>query len=451
MQAKVKAASTVQAHITALAGQCVKCGLCLPHCPTYRLAGTEAESPRGRIAFAQALAERHLGATPSVLEHLDNCLACMACERVCPSQVKYGELIATTRAWLRDTGAAPRGALSLGGLLAHPRLLGTLLRMANLPGPRRILQSRVMRALLRPFGTDRAVAELPRLPAVAKTARVEPFDYAQDRLRGAKLSAVETPSIPGQAGPSTSAHGAYAQGERSFVPRNRVGLFLGCVAASVDRDVHAASQTLLRALGYDVVLPSAQGCCGALALHNGDAAQAARLGETLRSLFGGAGVDAVLVSASGCFGTLRDHVFADSPVRVREIHEFLDADAHIGTLKFRPLAERIALHTPCTQRNVACADGAIARLLARIPQLQIEALHAPPGCCGAAGDYFLHHPETADALRAQTLDSALATQAQSLVTSNVGCRIFLANGLRERTAGIPVMHPVVLLARQLEN
>ncbi|MBU6199074.1 MAG: (Fe-S)-binding protein [Xanthomonadaceae bacterium] len=410
MQAKVKAASTVQAHITALAGQCVKCGLCLPHCPTYRLAGTEAESPRGRIAFAQALAERHLGATPSVLEHLDNCLACMACERVCPSQVKYGELIATTRAWLRDTGAAPRGALSLGGLLAHPRLLGTLLRMANLPGPRRILQSRVMRALLRPFGTDRAVAELPRLPRI----EVQPSRAPEP-------------------------------------PRARVGLFLGCVAASVDRDVHAAARTLLQALDYAVVLPSAQGCCGALALHNGDAAQAARLGETLRSLFGGAGVDAVLVSASGCFGTLRDHVFADSPVRVREIHEFLDADAHIGTLKFRPLAERIALHTPCTQRNVACADGAIARLLARIPQLQIEALHAPPGCCGAAGDYFLHHPETADALRAQTLDSALATQAQSLVTSNVGCRIFLANGLRERTAGIPVMHPVVLLARQLEN
>ncbi len=410
MQAKVKAASQVEARIAALASQCVKCGLCLPHCPTYRLAGTEAESPRGRIAFAQALAERHLGATPSVLAHLDNCLACMACERVCPSQVKYGELIATTRAWLSDAGAAPHGARALGSLLARPRLLGALLRMANLPGLRRLLQSRVMRALLRPFGTDRAVAELPRLPRI----EVRPSRAPES-------------------------------------PRARVGLFLGCVAASVDRDVHAAARTLLQALDYAVVLPSAQGCCGALALHNGDAAQAARLGETLRSLFGGAGVDAVLVSASGCFGTLRDHVFADSPVRVREIHEFLVADARIGTLKFRPLPERIALHTPCTQRNVARADGAIARLLARIPQLQIDALHAPPGCCGAAGDYFLHHPETADALRAQTLDSAFATQAQILVTSNTGCRIFLDNGLRRRTAGIPVMHPVVLLARQLEN
>jgi glycolate oxidase iron-sulfur subunit len=219
----------------------------------------------------------------------------------------------------------------------------------------------------------------------------------------------------------------------------------------VDRDVHAAARTLLQALGYAVVLPSAQGCCGALALHNGDAAQADDLALALRATFDGAGVDTVLVSASGCFGALRDRVFAGADVRVREIHEFLDVDAGIDTLKFRPLAERIALHTPCTQRNVARADAAIARLLARIPQLKIDALPAPPGCCGAAGDYFLRKPDIADTLRAQTLDEALAAQPEMLVTSNVGCRIFLGNGLRERATGIPVTNPVVLLARQLDN
>ncbi|HST28610.1 MAG TPA: (Fe-S)-binding protein [Rudaea sp.] len=410
MQSNVKPASTVEAHIAALAGQCVKCGLCLPHCPTYRVAANEAESPRGRIAFAQALAEGKLEASGSVLAHLDQCAACMACERVCPSQVKYGELITTTRAWLVDTGKASRTGRSLGRLLAYPRLLGALLRVANLPGLRQILQSRIMRALLRAFGLDRAVTELPRL------SRVE--------ARAAQMPAA---------------------------PRGSVGLFLGCVAASVDRDVHAAAQGLLHALGYAVVLPSAQGCCGALALHNGDAAQADGLAQALRAAFAGAEVDTLLVSASGCFGTLRDHVFAGSNLRVREIHEFLDVDARIDALKFRALAETIALHTPCTQRNVARADGAVARLLARIPQLRIDALPAPPGCCGAAGDYFLRRPDIADSLRSQTLDGVLATQAETLVTSNVGCRIFLGNGLRRREANIAVTHPLVLLARQLEN
>lgn len=406
MQSNVKLASTVEARIAALAGQCVKCGLCLPHCPTYRVAANEAESPRGRIAFAQALAEGQLEASSSVLAHLDQCTACMACERVCPSQVKYGELIVTTRAWLhskRESGV-------LGWLVSHPRLLGVLLRVANLPGLRQILQSHAMSALLRPFGMDRAVAELPRLP------RVE--------------------AVP----------------SRAPVPsRGRVGLFLGCVAASVDRDVHAAARILLNALGYEAVVPTAQGCCGALALHTGDAALAERLAGALRAAFADANVDTLLVSASGCFGALRDHVFADSGIRVREIHEFLDADANIGALKFRPLSGHIALHTPCTQRNVARADGAVARLLARIAQLRIDALPAPPGCCGAAGDYFLRHADIADTLRSQTLDGALAVQPEMLVTSNVGCRIFLGNGLRGRQSEIPVIHPVVLLARQLDN
>ncbi len=396
----------MEVRIAALADRCVKCGLCLPHCPTYRLAATEAESPRGRIAFAQVLAEGKLERTPSILAHLDNCLACMACERVCPSNVQYGELITTTRAWLR--GAKSSGAM--GWLIAKPRLLGMLLRVANLPVVRGIVRSRAMQGLVRPFGMDRMLAELPRLPQVDAPAS------------------------------RTPAH-----------PRRRVGLFLGCVAASVDRDVHAAAQVLLHALSYEVMLPRDQGCCGALALHDGDAVQANSLGAALRSAFDGTGVDTVLVSASGCFGTLRDHVFADSKLRVREVHEFLYADSGFDTLKFRALPERIAVHTPCTQRNVARADGAIARLLARIPQLQIDALPAPPGCCGAAGDYFLHHSENADALRAQTLDAALAFQPEKLVTSNVGCRIFLGNGLRECAAEVSVIHPLVLLARQLEN
>ncbi|HTI96765.1 MAG TPA: (Fe-S)-binding protein, partial [Rudaea sp.] len=141
----------------------------------------------------------------------------------------------------------------------------------------------------------------------------------------------------------------------------------------------------------------------------------------------------------------------ESKIRVCDIHEFLDADMRVDTLKFRALAETIALHTPCTQRNVARADAAIARLLARIPQLKIDALPAPPGCCGAAGDYFLRHPDIADSLRSQTLDGVLATRAETLVTSNVGCRIFLGNGLRGRGSSTAVIHPLVLLARQLEN
>jgi glycolate oxidase iron-sulfur subunit len=396
-----------RARIVELADQCVKCGLCLPVCPTYRVGRNEAESPRGRIAFAQALATGQIAASPTVEQHLDQCLACMSCERVCPSQVRYGELIVATRGLLRATSTKP---LRLAFWLRHPRLLRAALHFANLPGLRNCIQSSIVQAALRPLRLDRLVRELPRLPRVIARAR------------------------------ATTA-----------VSRGRVGLFLGCIAAAADRDVHAAAVRLLATLGYEAVLPRGQACCGALAVHAGDLESADALGTPTRQAFIDAGVDTVLVSASGCFGTLRDRTFAGTKIRVREIHEFLDGDTRIGELKFRPLAQRAAVHTPCTQANIAHADAAIQRLLARIPQMEIVALSTEPQCCGAAGDYFLRHADIADALRTEKLDQTAALTPDLLVTSNVGCRIFLDNGLRQRGVALPVIHPIALLAQQLEN
>jgi glycolate oxidase iron-sulfur subunit len=400
----------VRAHITVLADQCVKCGLCLPACPTYRVARNEAESPRGRIAFAQALATGQLAATPTLTAHLDQCLACMSCEPVCPSHVRYGDLLLATRSLLRESNARQHHAMRF--LLARPRLLRMGLRLANRPVLRACIQSRIMQRALRPLGLDRVARELPQLPRVA--------------------------SLPQRAKPVTPT-------------RTRVGLFLGCVAAEMDRDVHAGAMRLLQALGYDVVLPRGQGCCGALALHAGDIDGAGALTAPTRRAFVASGVDTVLVSASGCYGTLRDHTFAGSGIRVREIHEFLAGDDRIDDLKFRPLGMRVALHTPCTQANVAGAAAAIAHLLTRIPQMEITALPDAPRCCGAAGDYFLRHAAIADSLRREKLDQVAAFAPALLVTSNVGCRMFLDNGLRQRGDKVAVIHPIALLAQQLDH
>lgn len=400
------------AHVAALADQCVKCGLCLPVCPTYRIGRNEAESPRGRIAFAQALATGQIAATPALTTHLDQCLACMSCERVCPSQVRYGELIVATRGLLRESLPVARRRHALRALLARPRLLRAGLRLANLPVVRTCIQSSIVQTLLRPLRLARLARELPRLPRMAASPRTGPA------------------AVPS---------------------RGRVGLFLGCVAAAVDRDVHAAAIRLLGALGYAAVLPSGQGCCGALALHAGDSAGADALAAPTRQAFIDAGVDSVLVSACGCFGTLRDRTFAGTSIRVREIHEFLASDDCLDGLRLHPLARRVALHTPCTQASVARAGAAIRHLLARIPQMEIIALPDEPRCCGAAGDYFLQHADIADALRAEKLDQTAALTPDLLVTSNVGCRIFLDNGLRQRGTALAVTHPIVLLARQLDN
>ena len=194
------------------------CGLCQPQCPTYRVARTEAESPRGRIALSKAIALGTLDAAAraSAITHLDQCLTCMNCQRVCPSQVHYGELIVATRQVLAPPRRVTWGDRLLRALTARPGWLGAALRLGNMPGLRRVSRSAWLERALRPLGLDRLVREMPRLPPAAR---------AVPRRTQAK-------SV-----------------------RGRVGLFLGCAAAALDRDVHAAAIQLLNALGYEAVLP----------------------------------------------------------------------------------------------------------------------------------------------------------------------------------------------------
>ena len=391
-----------------LADQCVMCGLCLPHCPTYRSERQEAESPRGRIALARALTSGRIEPTPAALAHLDHCLACLSCQKVCPSEVQYDEIITRSRAGLAARRPAP----------------GAMQRLVRDSG-RLVLLARIGAA-------SRAQRWLPQL------ARWLPHGSRWRAL------AEELPDLPVESGPGSRKASVVAT-------RGRVVLFRGCVASVYDRDTHAAAQVLLEALGYEVGIPPGTPCCGALARHAGDTEAAERQVQVTREAVGADSGDTVLISASGCFGDLRDHVLNGAASKAQDIHAFLARDERFAELRFRPLAVRAALHLPCTQVNVVGEVASIRALLARIPGLTLLALPEQPRCCGAAGSYFIEHPEMAGRLRAEKLDQAQALEPELLLTTNIGCRIHLGNGLRQRGAAIPVRHPLALLAQQLEN
>jgi glycolate oxidase iron-sulfur subunit len=405
-------ADTTQGQATntleALTDQCVQCGLCLPHCPTYALDRHEAESPRGRIALARQFARGNLAVTAETASPIDRCLGCLACQAVCPSQVRYEEILVRTRALLAQRRPPPP---AWRRILARPSRLHALVRLGTALRAHRWLPS-LARLLPATSAWRRIVREMPMAPPVGA--------------------------------------GEARQGSGSGL-RGRIGLFPGCVARTLDRDTLAAARTLLEALNYAVIVPEHAVCCGALALHAGDSAAAQASAEVARKAWAGDDVDTVLVSASGCLGSLRDHALRERPMRVLDILGFLARDAGIDRLRFRPLPARMALHVPCTQTSVGDGAAPVRALLGRIEGLQIVELPAQPGCCGAAGSYFLEQPERADRLRALKLDQVQAQEPQALLTTNIGCRVFLGNGLRQRQRQIPVLHPLVLLARQLDT
>jgi glycolate oxidase iron-sulfur subunit len=390
---------------------CVKCGLCLPHCPTYRLTQHEADSPRGRIALMQGLATNLIAITPKLEQHLDGCLSCRACEPVCPAKVPYGKLIDAGRELMLQKAPQRGQALRwLAPWLVRPalrNLIGTLLWAYQRIG---------MQWLVRRL----------RLLGHGRLARLESL---MPRL-----------SFP------RALTGAAAAGN--------VALFTGCTGELADRKTLQAALKILRHLGIQAEIPDAQGCCGALHQHAGMTSTASALARQNIKAFDG--IKPVLCAASGCSASLLDYgqlAGSDGAAfarRVQDISAFL-LENWSDRIRLNPLRARVALHTACTLKNVVKQVDAARLLLQKIPQLEIVELDTRAQCCGAAGSYFIQQAEMADRLLEGKLDAAKALGPDYIVSGNIGCTLHLAAGLRRAGITVPVLHPVALLARQLSD
>jgi len=410
------------------ADRCVLCGLCLPHCPTYRKTGDENESPRGRVVLMRALASGALPASERLAAHLSQCLGCRACEHVCPSGVRYGQLIEAGRTLLHTQQPAAWPTRLGLGFSARPRLLegiGAALRVYQRSGLQRLVRASGLLRLLR---VQRLESLLPALPAALPRDAFHP-----------------------------------AEGAR----RGCVALFLGCVARVLDAETLAAAIRLLTRLGFDVVIPNAQTCCGALHREAGRPEQAHALARLNLDAFRAASVDAVITVASGCGAVLADagrgdesmggphrepaaeHANAGRRVRILDIHQFLADIALPESMTLAPLPVTIAVQDPCSLRNALRAEQTVYALLGRIPAARIVPLAENHLCCGGAGAYPLRQPAMAGLLRADKLAHLQQLQPAVLATANLGCALHLSAGLRAQGLQIEVVHPLVLFERQL--
>ncbi len=423
---------------------CVHCGFCLPTCASYRVLGTEMDSPRGRIHTLKAIEAGELELDATVARHFDSCLGCFACVSACPSGVRYDQLIEATRPQLN----APE--LRSATQRAFRRLLLSLL-----PYPRRL------RAALAPL---RAYAGTP-LQALARRSGLT-------RLLGPQLEAMEQllPPLAPEAFRDPFPVVVPALGKR----RARVGLVLGCVQRLFDPGVNRAVVEVLSANGIEVVIPPDQGCCGAVTHHQGELEQTDQLAAALVRSFnaavgpgraaGAEPLDAVLVAASGCGHTLKayDHLTSTGfSAPVRDVHEFLQQLGLSAAFRARlqPLphpdgspatAERplqVAVHDACHMLHGQGIREQPRDLLAAIPHLRLREAVEAGVCCGSAGIYNLVQPEEAAELgRIKAADLA-GTGAELVASANIGCTLQLRRHLGEGEFPQPVLHPIELLQR----
>jgi glycolate oxidase iron-sulfur subunit len=413
---------------------CIRCGRCLPVCPTYQQTQLEMFSPRGRLSLLRAVEDGQLDLTAGVEEHLYHCLDCRACNTVCPPGVRIGELIVHGRVAIEEKHPRPW----LMKFMLQSVLIGAE-RAEIISGPLRLLQA---------LKLDRFGAWLlGGIPGIGKKMRelVELAPRMGKPIRG-ELKLV-TP----------------AKGEK----RHRVAFFLGCMMNVAMPDTSRATVRLLTRLGCEVVTPQGQACCGApqddqamRPLSRDFARRNIALFEKYLD-----DVEAVVTDCAGCSGSLREYAewLHDDPkwaarakkfsAKVRDVTEYADSiwPAELSTRY--PRQVRTTYHDPCHLSNVQGVRKQPRNLLKRVEGLELRELadSFPVRCCGSAGIYNITHTPMALALLDRKMGDINATGAELVVSANPGCLMQLEWGVKRSGKKMQVKHLVQVLDESIRD
>ncbi|MCS7253263.1 MAG: (Fe-S)-binding protein [Armatimonadota bacterium] len=413
---------------------CVRCGFCLASCPAFAQTLDEADSPRGRLHLLRALFEGRINLTETLLKHFDVCLACRACQAVCPSGVRYGFLIELVRARLERMGY---------GVTRHSPLLRMLIKWV-FPYRRRFNAFVSFVEMVRKIGLVKLASQLA--DNIAFTDRLRKWLQVEGML------------------PRERQRNAFYDG-RSVIPpkgkrRMRVGFLLGCASDVLLKSVNEASVKVLAHLGCEVVIPNGQTCCGAIAMHVGFEEDAKRFARRNIEVFEKLGLDAIVTNAAGCGAAMKeysqwlrdDELFSERAFKfsslVRDFSELVCELPFSETMK--PLLMRVTYDDPCHLLHAQGIREQPRKLIAAIPSIEFVELEESDICCGGAGIYGLLFSENSMWLLERKLERIRESGADVVVTANIGCQLQLQYGVRCYGLNVKVMHIAELLALSYE-
>ena len=398
---------------------CIHCGLCLSSCPTYRVLGSEMDSPRGRIYLMRAYDEGRAKITDSFVEHMSRCLDCRACETACPSGVHFGHMMEEMRAKIVDDRSAHWIArLMLNHVFPVPwrfQLAARTLHLYRVSGAQTVVRAT---GLLKWIAPRMAAAEA-LMPDIGIESGVTPG--ATYRAEGKK--------------------------------EGTVAFFTGCVMNSMMGSINKASVKLLTAAGYDVVVPAGQICCGALANHAGLRDTAKAMAHTNVNAFPVDRLDAIIINAAGCGAMLKEYpllidnagVFSS---KVKDIAEFLAATRIFERLN-TSVKQRVGYDDPCHLIHGQGVKAEPRKLLKAIPGIDFVEIEGADQCCGSAGIYNITQNELSMEILDRKMEKIQKAKIDVLATGNPGCMFQFRYGAKKFGMKLEVLHPVELLARSL--
>jgi len=405
--------------------QCMRCGFCLPTCPTFALTGRERSSPRGRVALARAVAEQKLEYSDAVSEEAFFCLDCRACTTACPSGVRAGEVMEVCRS--QSHQQFPLGHVG--------RNFREFILQKMLPNPDLLEKSMLPGRLYQRLGIQWLVRH-------SKLLKLGPAWMEKAEGMMPKLEAPLRPQLP-ELTP--------ARGEK----RGRVGFFLGCVMTLMYPGVSRQTVRVLAHQGFDVVTPKQVKCCGAPHLSEGDRETARALALYNLELFMALEVDYIVTDCAGCGASLKEYEElleeqADHErlvafrAKIRDISEFL-SEVGLRTEGLKPVKRTVTYHEPCHLCHAQGISRQPRELIRQIPGVELREMNEASWCCGSAATWGLKFSKESQQVLDRKLNNLKQTGAEVLITANPGCQLQLAWGVREAGLSQQVLHLMELL------
>ncbi|MBN1440146.1 MAG: (Fe-S)-binding protein [Anaerolineales bacterium] len=400
---------------------CIRCGLCLAVCPTYRESLHEIASPRGRLMLARKGLQGELDLRSNLYEQMYACFDCLACNEVCPVGIRPADLAVEMRRVQEQAGPQFWKKVVFNRFLQNPDWL----EAATLPV--RLYERLGIRGLVHALGLQKI---LPR------------------RLRDMEAMLPRAPRRPlRQILPEVTSAGGES--------KRRVGFFLGCAQNLMYADESAAAVRVLARNGSTVVTPKDVVCCGMPARSYGRMEDARAQARRNIELFETADVETVVTDCATCGATLKSYgaFLGDDPVwaeraaafsaKIRDVSEFLLSIPMENPAK--RIAARVTYHDPCHLRRGQGVWKQPRELLKMIGGVEFVELPEADVCCGMAGTQIITHYEMSIKVLMRKLDNLAKTGADCVASGCPVCRMQLTTGLARAGLSMRVTHPVVLL------
>lgn len=402
---------------------CVQCGYCLPVCPTYISFNNEKHSPRGRINLVKMVAEEKLE-IEDMEEAIDLCLGCRACETVCPTNVRYGDILMSAVEVIKENKAitpvekAVRTA-AFKGALSNQRVL----RLIN-----KSLYAYQKSGLRKLFADKDILKPVPKYNQMNKAM--------PDIILSRRITRSINPFRTGQLS---------------------IGFFQGCIMDAFFSRINRLAISVLEHHKVQVTNIKAQSCCGALQHHSGEKEITVLQAKENIEAYEKYDFDCIVNTIGGCGATLKEYpkLFDEGTEwhkravhfskKVRDISEIilkLEMD-------FKVPVNRNAVYQPsCHLENVQKVFTEPLNIIKTIPGLNYMEMKDKSLCCGSAGIYNILHFDESMQILDKKMENVQKSGPELIITSNPGCHIQMQLGLeREGLAGeIEVKHIVEVIA-----